>query len=180
MQQHRCNTPAETAESYYLLNLGIPLLDHIISELDTQFNSTLLYKNSKLILIAISFQLYIGLTLTASKILCLIPSILCDTRNASLDLKSIVDAYSSDMPSLELLEAEVFRWKTTMERKYNNEVRKMPSTFKKAKECFDPTYYPNIYVLLKIFATIPATSCEFERSASVLRRLRNYEIINAF
>ena len=34
--------------------------------------------------------------------------------------------------------------------------------------------YPNLYVLLKICCTIPATSCECERSASALRRLHTF------
>ena len=41
------------------------------------------------------------------------------------------------------------------------------------KEC-DEDMYPNLYVLLKICCTIPATSCECERSASALRRLHTF------
>ena len=38
-QQHRSNIPSGTVKEYYKLNLTIPLLDHIISELDTRFDS---------------------------------------------------------------------------------------------------------------------------------------------
>ena len=49
-----------------------------------------------------------------------------------------------------------------------------PNTASKAlKEC-DDDLFTNIYALLKIWATIPATSCECERSASSLRRLHTY------
>ena len=41
------------------------------------------------------------------------------------------------------------------------------------KEC-DDDLFPNIYALLKISATIPAMSCECERSASSLRQLHTY------
>ena len=41
------------------------------------------------------------------------------------------------------------------------------------KEC-DADLYPNLHVLLQIVCTIPVTSCECERCASVLRRLNNY------
>ena len=34
--------------------------------------------------------------------------------------------------------------------------------------------YPNLHVLLRICATIPVTSCECERSRSVLKRLNTY------
>ena len=38
-QQHRKNVPADTMMDYYRRNLTIPLLDHIISELDSRFDS---------------------------------------------------------------------------------------------------------------------------------------------
>ena len=41
------------------------------------------------------------------------------------------------------------------------------------KDC-DADYYPNLSVLLQIACTLSVTSCECERSASALRRLRNY------
>ena len=34
--------------------------------------------------------------------------------------------------------------------------------------------YPNLHVFLRICATIPVTSCECERSGSVLKRLNTY------
>ena len=34
--------------------------------------------------------------------------------------------------------------------------------------------FPNIYIILRILATIPVTSCECERAVSVLRRLKTY------
>ena len=34
--------------------------------------------------------------------------------------------------------------------------------------------YPNLHVLLRICATIPVTSCECERSGSVVKRLNTY------
>ena len=38
----------------------------------------------------------------------------------------------------------------------------------------DADSYPNIQVLLKILGTVAATSCEYERSGSVLKRLSTY------
>ena len=37
----------------------------------------------------------------------------------------------------------------------------------------DAQLYPNIRILLQIACTLPVTSCECKRSASVLRRLKN-------
>ena len=38
----------------------------------------------------------------------------------------------------------------------------------------DPDDFPNLYMLLKIAATLPVTTCECERSISTMRRLNNY------
>ena len=38
-QQHRLNIQAEDCSSYYRLNLTVPLLDHLISELNTRFDT---------------------------------------------------------------------------------------------------------------------------------------------
>ena len=41
------------------------------------------------------------------------------------------------------------------------------------KAC-DPDDFPNLYMLLKIAATLPVTTCECERAISTMRRLNNY------
>ena len=37
-QQHRSNTPATAPEAYYRVNLAIPLLQHVIAQLDDKFS----------------------------------------------------------------------------------------------------------------------------------------------
>ena len=44
----------------------------------------------------------------------------------------------------------------------------------KLLEACDPDDFPNLYIILKIAATPPVTSCECERSISPMRRLNNY------
>ena len=39
-QQHRSNTPATIPEAYYRVNLAIPLLQHVIAQLDEKFSGT--------------------------------------------------------------------------------------------------------------------------------------------
>ena len=41
------------------------------------------------------------------------------------------------------------------------------------KAC-DPDDFPNLYISLKIAATLPVTSCECECSINTMRRLNNY------
>ena len=39
VQRNRANNPADTVEDHYRRNLTIPLVDHLINELETQFGS---------------------------------------------------------------------------------------------------------------------------------------------
>ena len=79
--------------------------------------------------------------------------------------------YRDDLPSPELMDAELRRWRN---RYMAMPPEKRPCSPAKAiKEC-DATDFPNISDLLTIACTMPVTSCECERSASALRRLNNY------
>ena len=51
---------------------------------------------------------------------------------------------------------------------------KVPTSFAETLHDIDPVLYPNIFLLSKIVATLPVTSCECERSASSLRRLHSF------
>jgi hypothetical protein len=49
-----------------------------------------------------------------------------------------------------------------------------PDSCSKAIQDCDALQFPNVFTLLQIACTIPATSCECERSASALRRLHTF------
>lgn len=125
----------------------IPFLDHIIMCLDQQFSPA---------------------AIIASSLLALVPSILC-SKNTSLE--TVARMYEGDLPSPELLEMELTRWKN---RYMSMSPDERPSTPAKAIKDCDCESFPNIFILLQIACTLPVTSCECERSASALRRLNNY------
>lgn len=106
--------------------------------------------------------------MTCSKVIGLTPSVICQR---DVDLQELVQLYESDLPSPELVEQEVVRWKHKY-RSLSEEER--PDTRAKAMRECDPIFFPNIAVLLQIACTILVTSCECERSASVIRRLNNF------
>ena len=88
-----------------------------------------------------------------------------------VNLEEALIKYRNDLPSPELMDAELRHWR-------NRYMAMLPdkrpcSPAKAIKEC-DATDFPNISVLLTIACTMPVTSCECERSASALRRLNNY------
>ena len=50
------------------------------------------------------------------------------------------------------------------------------ASLKQLLKAFDPDDFPvNLYILLKIAATFPLTSCKCEHSISRMRRLNNYK-----
>ena len=127
--------------------VAIPLLDHIISVLQDRFSAG---------------------AIVVSSLLGVIPSICC-VKDVSLE--RAIERYSQDLPALELLPLELRRWKARY-CKISPELR--PSTPAEAIKNCDADLFPNLRVLLQIVCTIPATSCECERSASALRRSHNY------
>ncbi|XP_068697378.1 52 kDa repressor of the inhibitor of the protein kinase-like [Montipora foliosa] len=146
-QSHRCNAPAEKPKQYYQRNVAVPLINHIKAELDERFS---------------------GNESPVSILLCLVPSVLCDRVGDLPNADEIINTYKDDLPSPELLRQELLRFQI------RRHIKTWPNTAGKAlKEC-DDDVFPNIYALLKICATTPATSCECERSASSLRRLHTY------
>ena len=146
-QQHRSNVEASSPSEYFKRNVAIPFLDHILTCINQQFSSS---------------------AVIATSLLGLVPTVLC-TKKVNLD--AAVKKYECDLPSPELFDLELKRWK--------NRYMPMPPQLRPTspaaavKDC-DCDNFPNISILLQIACTIPVTSCECERSASVMRRLNNY------
>ena len=144
-QLHRANAPAVDPKEYYRVNVAVPFLDHIISELDGQFS---------------------GLSIRVSKLRRLVPSVIQESQITAHKLTNSVDLYKDDLPSPQLFFVEFQRWKI----KVQAGIIKADSCAASLKAC-DPDDFPNLYILLKIVATLPMTSCECERSISTMRRL---------
>ena len=125
--------------------MAIPFLDHIIAFIDQQFSQS---------------------SINASLLLGLVPNILC---SKDVDLQAAVRMYSGDLPSPELFEMELKRWK----HKYSVKPQKQrPSSPALAiKEC-DRDMFPNIYIHFVTDSVHNPYECK--RSSSGLRRLNNY------
>lgn len=145
-QRNRPNAATDSIEKWYKINVAIPFLDHITTELNSQFSS---------------------LANTVSKLLCLVPSVMCVSQNQ--DFSELVELYHNDLPSPELFDQEYTRWKF----KFQNIANKPSSCADAIKQC-DAVSFPNIFILLQIACTVPVTSCECERNASALRALHTY------
>ncbi|XP_006812758.1 52 kDa repressor of the inhibitor of the protein kinase-like [Saccoglossus kowalevskii] len=96
-QTQRPNAPASSPEDYYRLNLAIPFLDHICTELNEQFT---------------------GLSAKYSQLIGLVPSVLLDNSVQPL-FENIIETYAGDLPSAALFEHELYRWKRHLQHKFS-------------------------------------------------------------
>ena len=148
-QTHRSNAPAETAEEYYLRNMAIPLVDHVVTELDSQFSR---------------------LSVVSSSLLGLVPSVLLQE---DIDIAGALELYRDDLPTPELFDQELACWRLKWQRK-SDCAEQIPATCAATIQECDPVLFPNMFMLLKVACTLPVTSCECDRSASTLRRLNTF------
>ena len=87
--KNKANAPCESIEQYFLRNMAIPFLDHVITELEVGFSP---------------------LTTTSSTLIGLVPSVF-SAHGQEVDITSAVQLYKDDLPSPELLDQELLRWK---------------------------------------------------------------------
>ena len=89
-QQHRQNIPAESSTEYYRRNLTIPMLDHLISELDTRFDE--------------SSSLYI------MEFMQLLPSEVIKNAPSQQQFLHIISLYEDDLPFSRAFGTELDLW----------------------------------------------------------------------
>jgi hypothetical protein len=151
-QRHRPNTPASTPSEYFRRTITVPMLDHLLAELDRWFSSH---------------------QITALQGLYLVPSVLV-TKDLPTVSKTIVEAgefYAVDLPNVSSLKSEVHNWYT----KWKTEEKDHGSSALPSLSSALPRisgFYPNIRALVTVLCTLPVTSCSAERSFSGLKRIK--------
>ena len=148
-QRHRSNPDCDSADQYYRCTIVIPLLDHLINDLSSRFHA-----HAKQVA-----------TLQA-----LLPAKITPASSVD-DIEQAVSFYASDLPNAGIVDEEFHVWKS---RWLSILPKERPQTLSECLKKCSKQSLPNIFTLLKLFATIPMTSCSCERSASALRRLNNY------
>ena len=148
VQHNHANTPAETIEDHYRRNLTIPLADHLMNELENRFGSGD-QETEVQCLFAVPWMLL------ASKV----------TWMTSFGQLSTFNEDSLPLP-LSLNAAEMTLWQRKWERQDPKTVRTTASATLKE---IDHTMYPNITECLKVFSTLPVTTCKCERNVSAMR-----------
>ena len=148
-QQHRANAPADDAETYYRMNLTIPVIDQLLMGLHDRFGAP---------------QLLI------TNALHLVPAVIKVAPRVQVidSVQAFATEYKDDLPIPQNFQAELHCWLTRWEAEANCDVPKDAATSLKAA---DNAFFPNIHTCLKLVCTFGVTSAECERTISALRRL---------
>ena len=148
-QRNRNNVPTDSAMEFYRRAVWLPFLDTMLSQFAERFNS--------------QAKIVMGM--------CTIIPSQCVDSNVSQFLKaSSIYGQFLDGGSA-ACEIEYGRWQRKWAKIAKSE---RPETVVGALKNCDATIYPNIAILLQIFATIPVTTATAERSFSALRLLKTY------
>ena len=138
---------------HYRRTITVPILDHLLAELDRRFSS-----HQK----------------TTLQGLYLVPSVLVreDLSTVSSVVMKVGELYAVDLPDVSSLSSEIHNWYTKwkLEEKCNG-VNALPSTLSATLPRIS-SFYPNIKALVVILCTLPVTSCTAERSFSGLKRVK--------
>ena len=151
-QTLRNNHPVQSKEDYYRVSVTIPYLNHLVSQMKLRFSTHHLVR---------------------AKGFALVPAIMKeqsdDAKRWSANVKSFLDNCKSDLPHPLGIDAELDLWRMHWNRE---DVIQLPDKIYQTLKVTDKMIFPNIYTALKILAALPITTCEAERSISVIRRLK--------
>lgn len=154
-QRNRANTPAQTASECYKRILTIPLLDHVLSQLNSRFATH-------------QVQAIQGLCLVPAALVSLAPD------EAQEKLTSLINLYKDDLPSPGSVKSEVHcwrvKWKAELDVAGPDNLPKTPSA---ALAYASKHLFPNVRTLITILCTLPVTTCSSERSNSTLKLVKN-------
>ena len=152
-QKNRNNVPSESVSDYFKNVVTIPLLNHLLTQLNVRFDSA-------------SVMVYGGLVIVPVKMLSLYHKNI-DWRQK---FRPFAEFYRSDLPCYKALEAELDLW----EAYWLNDTSCHPDNISSTVNSIDFKSFSNIKVCLRILGTLPVTTCTCQRSFTSMKRLKTY------
>ena len=154
-QRNRQNYAVASPEEYYRCAVTIPMLDHMLVEINNRF----------------SFR-----QMQAVKGFGIIPSIICrskliERKKRLSDIVDFVSTFQSDLLDIVTVEAQLDLWRKYWEKA---DREKLPKCISTTLRQIDSKVFPAIHSMLRVLGTLPMTSCTVERSASTLRRIKTW------
>ena len=136
------NVPATKPESYWQRAVYLPLIEHLIQEM----NHRLLLQEDR----------FLAQYLLPTKV-----------QGLGNDVQGkMYETYSSDLTDKR--ECEMLRWK----KKWLHSTRERPTTLAGNLDCINPTLYRNVNTILTLLLTMPVLTATPERSFSLMRRVK--------
>nr|XP_047138550.1 uncharacterized protein LOC124814676 [Hydra vulgaris] len=143
---------SKSVSDYFKRAVTIPLIDHVSTSISTRFKSE---------------------TVTAYKGLSIIPfNIISFLKRPKTQLcwrkqfETFCDFYIDDFPNISALNGELVLW----EKYWESFSGTIPDNISLTLKSISFPGFENVKIALRIFGTLPVTSCECERSFSVMRR----------
>ena len=152
-QRHRHNVPATTPSEYFRRIITVPLLDHLLAELEKRFD-----RHQQ----------------TALQGLYLVPSLMINKEMEYVSSKvlELGALYAEDLPHLNSLKSEFHSWYIKWkEHEAEHGHSSVPTSLYHIFPHIS-LMYPNIKALLLVLCTLPVTSCTAERSFSALKQVK--------
>ncbi|XP_065667641.1 52 kDa repressor of the inhibitor of the protein kinase-like [Hydra vulgaris] len=156
IQKNRFNVPSESVSEYFKRAVTIPLIDHVSTSISTRFKSE-------------TVAAYKGLSIIPFNIISLLKrpkTQLCWRKQFEI----FCDFYIDDFPNISALNGELVLW----EKYWESFSGTIPDNISLTLKSISFPGFENIKIALRILGTLPVTSCECERSFSVMRRLKDY------
>ena len=153
----------QTAEENYRVSIYVPFLDHLIIQLHARCSKEQLVQAKGFALIP---QVVKKLSVESAE-----KQKEEARRGKRQEARSFLCHYNLDLPHPLGVEAELDIWKMFWD---NKEMNCLPDRLYKTLKEINPKVFTNIHNALKILATLPITTCEAERSISVIRRVKTY------
>ena len=148
-QMNRQNVPAEGVSQYYELNITLPFIDHLVSQIQNRFSD----RN-----VAILNEF------------CASPAKVVSMRDWRQKFQLFLNEYKEDLPEARYINTEL-----NISEEHWRRVEGVPPAYLSALlPSIDRISFPNIFTALKILATVPVTTCTCERSISALRCSKTY------
>lgn len=152
-QIHRSNVPGDTPSAYFKHSISIPLLDHLLSEMNSRFST---HQQTALL----------GMSLVPSVLVTL------SMEDCSTKFNELFKLYEQDLPSPDCIQSEIHSWWLKWQQHLTEHgqaslPRSLTHSLKDAS-----SMYPNIRAIVTILCTLPVTSCSAERSFSGLKRIK--------
>ena len=135
-------------QSTFKCTIVIPFLDHKISELSSRFDVHMK-------------------KLSSSQVL----PVKINLASSTEIIKAAIEFYSDDLSNPNVFDEKFEVWKLKW---LQAPLQQRPETLSKTLQQCSSASFPNIFTLLKLFATLPLSSCSCERSGSSLKRLNNF------